>query len=165
LLEHEICTREQCIERLKRSGSNFHNSWVSNPEELVKALFLKLKAFDPDVEWIDNRCELEMEFDKNEFPEGIGTDNIIHVDQLTETEKANLGELKTPEMTLKTIQKKAPLTWKVQIIMVRDATEINVLTIFPGQYAPTLPNAAIQNVDNYAVSQEFWENHVVMLEE
>jgi hypothetical protein len=165
LLEHGLCTREQIDERLKRSGSNFHTSWVSNPDELVKILYMKLKALDPDVEWIDNRCELELEFSKDEFPEGIGTDNLIIVDLLSDTEKAELGEIKTPEITLKTIKRKPPVTWTVQLILVRDATEIDVLTIFPGKYAPTLPNAAIQNVDNYRISVDFWENHVVMEEE
>jgi hypothetical protein len=165
LCKHEICTKEQILERMKRSGSNFSRSWVSDPEELVKAIFLKLKAINPDVEWIDNRCELELVFDKKEFQEGIGTDNIIHLDQLTDDERANLKDLETAEITLKTIKKTPPLTWTVQLIMVRDATEIDVLTIFPGKYAPIMPDAAIQNVDAYQISQEFWKNHTVMVDE
>jgi hypothetical protein len=164
LCEHEICTREQVIERLKRSGSNFNSSWVANPEELVKALFLKLKAIDPDVEWIDNRCELELEFDKDEFPDGIGTDNLIPLDDLSDSEKASLKDQEEDTITLKTVVKTPPHTWKIQLIMVRDATEIDVLTIFPGKYAPILPDPVIQNVENYEVSKNFWENHVVMVE-
>jgi len=164
LCEHEICTREQVHERLKRSGSNFSSTWVSNPEELVKALFLKLKAIDPEVEWIDNRCELELEFDKEEFPEGIGTDNLIPLGELSDSEKANLNEQDEETIVLKTVEKTPPPTWKIQLIMVRDASEIDVLTIFPGKYAPILPDPVIQNVENYQASLDFWENHVVMVE-
>lgn len=165
LCESEICTREQMVERMQRPGSNFNPSWVSNPEELIKVLYMKLKAIDPTIEWINNRCELEILFDRDEFPEGIGYDNLIPLEELTEAEKENSVEEQTDDIPLKTIVKTPPATWEVQLILERDMEEIRILTIFPGKYAPIFPDPEIQSEEDYLASKAFWETHVLMVEE
>jgi hypothetical protein len=165
LCRNEICTREQMLERMKRPGSNFNSSWVSNPEVLIKALFLKLKAIDPSVEWKNNRCELEIVFDREEFPEGIGYDNLIPLNELTGSEKANIVELERDAIPLKTIVKTPPPTWEIQLILERNGEEVRILTIFPGKYAPVFPDPEIQSEEDYLTSKTFWETHVMMVEE
>jgi len=163
LCKSEICTREQMLERMKRPGSNFNPAWVSNPEDLVKGLFLKLKAIDPSVVWKHNRCELEIVFDREEFPEGIGYDNLIPVDELSDTEKADIIELERDAIPLKTIVRTPHPTWEVQLILGRDGEEIRTLTIFPGKYAPIFPDREIQSEEDYLNSKAFWETHVLMV--
>jgi len=163
LCESEIGTREQMVERMKRPGSNFNPAWVSNPEDLVKALFLKLKAIDPSVEWKNNRVEMEIVFDREEFPEGIGYDNLIPLDELSDTEKAGIIELERDAIPLKTIVRTPPPTWEVQLILGRDGEEIRTLTIFPGKYAPIFPDPEIQSEEDYLNSKAFWETHVLMV--
>jgi len=165
LCDSEICTREQMLERMKRPGSNFNPAWVSNPEDLVKALFLKLKAIDPPVEWKHNRCELEILFDREEFPEGIGYDNLVPLDELTDSEKANIVEVESDVIPLKTIAKTPTPTWEIQLILERDGEEIRTLTIFPGKYAPIFPDPEIQSEEDYLNSKGFWETHVLIVEE
>jgi len=160
----EICTRDQMLERMKKPGSNFNPSWVSNPEELIKVLFMKLKAIDPSIEWINNRCELEILFDRDEFPYGIGWDNLIPLEELTGSEKENIVEEKKGAVPLKTIVKIPPVTWEVQLILERDEKEIRILTIFPGRYAPIFPDPDIQSKEDYLTSKAFWETHVMMVE-
>jgi len=164
LCKSEISTREQMEERMKRPGSNFNPSWVSNPEDLIKALFLKLKAIDPSIEWKNNRCELEIVFDREEFPEGIGYDNLIPQDELTESERASIIELERDAIPLKTIVRTPPPTWETQLILERDGEEIRTLTIFPGKYAPIFPDPEIQAEEDYLASKTFWETHVMMVE-
>jgi len=164
LCKSEICTREQMLERMKRPGSNFNPAWVSNPEDLVKGLFLKLKAIDPSVVWKHNRCELEIVFNREEFPEGIGYDNLIPLDELSDTEKADIIELERDAIPLKTIVRTPPPTWEVQLILGRDGEEIRTLTIFPGKYAPIFPDREIQSEEDYLNSKAFWETHVLMVE-
>ncbi len=164
LCESEICTREQMVERMQRPGSNFNPSWVSNPEELIKVLYMKLKAIDPLIEWINNRCELEIIFDREEFPEGIGYDNLITLDELSDEDKADIIELETNAIPLKTLEKKPPPTWDVQLILEKDGEEIRILTIFPGKYAPIFPDREIQSNEDYLASKTFWETHVMMVE-
>ena len=164
MCDSEICTREQMIERMKRPGSNFNPSWVSNPEHLIKALFLKLQAIDPSVEWKNNRCELEIIFDREEFPEGIGYDNLVPLDELSDGEKAGIKELERGVIPLKTLAGTPPPTWEVQLILEKNGEEIRILTIFPGKYAPIFPDREIQSKDDYLASKTFWETHVMMVE-
>ena len=50
-------------------------------------------------------------------------------------------------------------TRKLNIILFKEKEELNIITIFPGKFAPALPNKEIQNNDIYNISKLFWEDY------
>lgn len=158
-------TTDRITEQMERPGSKFNPSWVSNPHDLIRALWIKLKAQNMDARWISDRCVLELTFDRKEFPDGIGTDNLISIDEIPEQERANIREEPTDIIGLKTIIYTPEKTWKLHLILGRIEDKTSILTIFPGKYAPMFPDPELQSNEEYLISKTFWENHVLIVEE
>ncbi|KPK79117.1 MAG: hypothetical protein AMS27_18355 [Bacteroides sp. SM23_62_1] len=112
--------------------------------------------------WMDDRCEVRLNFSKEDFPEGIGEDHIIHIDKLPEVIKNKL-----PDQEYETLQKIQFIghprkTWSVNLIIKRIENQQVIITIFPGIYAPLLPNTEEQSEEEYRKSIEFWSKHVLI---
>jgi hypothetical protein len=50
-------------------------------------------------------------------------------------------------------------TRKINIILTKENEELNIITIFPGKFAPALPDTNIQTEKKFNISKEFWDNH------
>lgn len=138
-------------EKLLTVGSKFDSEFASNPRGILD----KLNQRQPNmlIAQANNRTALIYQFEKS-----IGFDSIIHVSELTTSDLSNIQEEKRGEQTVRTIELcQFPET--NQIVVIIDSDTNNVITFYPGCYAPPFPALGQMKLD-YEQSDQFWGNHI-----
>jgi len=162
LIKNSEYSNEIIDNQIKEKGSKFFKSFASDPLHLLDIVVRKFRNDGVVAGWMDDRCEVRLNFSKEDFPEGIGEDHIIHIDKLPEVIKNKL-----PDQEYETLQKIQFIghprkTWSVNLIIKRIENQQVIITIFPGIYAPLLPNTEEQSEEEYRKSIEFWSKHVLI---
>ena len=114
---------------LKINSSKFFKSFATNPIDLINKIEEKL--FKQSLQEGKNEISLL-------FNDVIGFDLLIN------------NNLKNKDYTT---------TRKLNIILFKENENLNIITIFPGEFAPALPDIETQSQENYNISKEFWDNH------
>lgn len=125
-------------------GSKFYSE---SPEDLLEEAmrlfpetFRKVKSDD------DGRIRISLS-----FPRDIGVSNVVSVDELTDEEKNRIENIDRNGKIVRFVKTDRIIpTHECQIIL---SNEWNLITIFPGEMAPPLP-------DSPDVHDEYWNNHV-----
>ena len=151
-------------QQLELSGSKFFPHFASNPNELLKKIRKMIKEEKFKYRHLKNKFEITITFSKKNYPQGIGTDNIIAYSKLTSAEKAKVV-IKKRENTDVMLLKKSLVqpTWSVQVILLKDDHEINIISVFPGKLCPPLPNPETQVKKEFNANRRFWEKHVFIV--
>ncbi len=162
LISHSDYSEEDIMNQLKEHGSQFYKSFASDPLHLLDLVKNKFRQDGDEAKWIRDRCEVRLNFSKVNFPEGVGEDHIIHIDKLPDEKKNQL-----PDLEYETLQKiqfsgHPKKTWTVNMIIKKVEENPVIITIFPGIYAPLLPNSEEQTEEEYRKSTEFWSKHVLI---
>ena len=118
-------------ESIKTHSSKFFKSFAKNPLELVEKIKPKLLKKKLN----EGRNEITVNF--NEI---IGFDLLIN-----NTEKNN---------TFYT-------TRKLNIILFKEDEALNIITIFPGKFAPPLPDSETQSEQVYSIAKQFWNDYKI----
>ena len=163
LLKNSNYSKTDILNQTKIYGSKFHFSFVKNPLELLTIIEGKISEQHLHLEFIKNKCELSISFAKDKFPEGIGNDTIVNINSLSENEKKNINKSFKNNIPIKTVKlKREILTWDLNII-IGNEQEPEIITFFPGKYAPPLPDKAWQTIKQYNEYVEFWDKYVFLL--
>ncbi len=142
---------------LNREGSKFNSNFAGNP--LVLLTLLKSEIEDGNYRSIDHsggKIDFIIQFDK-----AIGTSGIIKIDDLTEEEVRSLKMIKYRNANIlkATINRTIP-TKQVNLVTRLKNDSYEIITVFPGIYAPSLPDKGKQSKDEYMESRGFWDKYV-----
>jgi hypothetical protein len=150
---------------LNSSGSKFFSSFANNPDEL----FVKItELLDKGIEKKNSessKSEYTITLNTGDYPEGIGTDNLVHKSELS---KRQIMDIKTEIINgfVVNILFTIPCnTWTLNIITgTKESGDMYLITSFPGKWAPPFPSVFPQAGVEHQDSLKFWEEHVFIRE-
>ena len=146
-------------EKLSLGGSIFHYSFASNPLQLIKQLS-NADKIEIIEESLSENIELRLRFSYSDFPEGIGTNNLIHKNTLSEEQKSRIENRVFSGENIQFVKSKPQKTKEIIFIASKKDSKFHIITIFPGMYAPTFPLKNRQSTKDYYHCREFWDNYV-----
>ena len=121
--------------------SKFETTFVSSPTDLINVIRIKfIKSYRNSIDFYNNRLEIQFVFRKREYKNGIGIDNIIR-----KGSKVTSGRS----------------TWLLNVILFINNGQIEIITAFPGKYAPALPSSN-QTRNEYDKSMKFWNDYILL---
>lgn len=164
LLQTSNYTLAEIEEQLKVPGSKFNYSFTPNPIVLFNIIKNYLQEQETKCEWKDNRCEITIEFDTKQYPDGVGVDGIINIEQLIPEELKTLTSTLRFGKPIMVVEKEKVPAWTVNIILLKEREQTMIKSIFPGIYAPPLPDLHFQASEDYQRSLLFWNKHAFISE-
>jgi len=142
-------------------GSRFFADFASDIPGLLNRIF-----HHPFVvlETGDRNIQLNGKVPPSDFPQGIGTRAVIHVDELTATEKAGVFLRKNRGLDLLHLAvDRIPHTWEFTLVL-RPTQQGHVfITAFPGPPAMPLPQHRLGR-KRQEECKAFWDKHVFLVE-
>lgn len=139
-------------------GSVFSKEFSDNPIQLLNKLMeLRIDIFEIDQQ--TQNLHLEYSFSKKDYPNGIGVDNLVSMNELTANEVLSIETKNMGGGIIKYIDTSSKSSWNIHLIMTKLGDLYTVITIFPGKYAPPFPNQKYQSKENYNANIEFWKKH------
>ena len=141
-------------EQIDLIGSKFFSSFCQSPTELYDK--------------ITDRVPSKIIHQENgnvvycyTFEENIGYDSIIAISELSSKEQNTIVLEKRNHYEVKVIRKnKRNATKQLNVVFQKNSNEI--ITMFPGIYAPPLPSE-VMNIEELLRATEFWENYVFIV--
>lgn len=153
-------TDEDINKQLAIVGSKFHPGFSKNPIQLWKKIQGHEKfLYSETGEWKKDKFTIVLFFGEKDSPDGIGEDSLVGVDELPTAEKNLLLEQDRDGIAVKHVplSRKNP-TWQINIVLWNKTNPV-VRTIFPGIYAPPLPNPDRLTKTEFIESKQFWDAH------
>lgn len=153
-------TDEDINKQLAIVGSNFHPGFSKNPIQLWEKIQGHEKFLYPETkEWDKNRFTVILFFKQKDYTDGIGEDALVSLDDLLPAEKNFSQEQDRDDITVKyvPVNRQNP-TWQINIVLGNEP-EPMVRTIFPGIYAPPLPDPVRLTKTEFIESKQFWDAH------
>ena len=142
-------------------ASKFLKNFAANPYEVLN----RVKQNTPSDICVNNnsesgKTEITIIFSNKDFKDGIGFDRVININKLNKNQIKNLKQIKSESHTITTIKGNPVKTLKLNIITEQINNNINLITLFPGQHAPPLPDKHHQSLKNFIISKNYWDKHV-----
>jgi hypothetical protein len=144
-------SQTEILDRLSIIGSKFNEDFVSNPVELVDIL----NQSSPHITIFQENGRIALVF---QFSFSIGTDSLIEIMQIIPEERKNIYLEERGSINVGVIQMDNLLQTD-QIVVIVDATSHNLVTLYPGIYAPSFPTEEQSKEDNQ-ISLDFWKKHL-----
>jgi hypothetical protein len=161
-MDHSDYASEDIDYQLHMKGSKFSQFFCDNPRHLLEVLREEYQKKQIESFWSEDRCEFQIRFLRTEFPKGIGEDRVVHIDEVPGFVKESFAG-KDLETLHSIVYKAVPkLTWTVNIILQIIDSKPEILSVFPGIYAPPFPNIEEQDEGHFAESMEFWCKHIII---
>jgi hypothetical protein len=138
---------DQIIEQLALVGSKFSHTFATEPLEILNRLDQGI-IFSKSLE---NNKTLFL---------GIGDSALQSLSKLDETEQARKYKVKRGDFEVWTCEVvRLPTTNVLSIITMEKAGVFDIITLFPGDYAPAFPRGT-SKLDE--VNKLFWEEHCLL---
>ena len=143
---------DQIIKSLNTIGSKFYARFCSNPFDLM----LKINNYKP-FESIDQSNGNKAIIYKIPFTGGIGTNTILNLKEIQPQDRHKLNKLNRNGFYVNVLERSF-FEFTNQLVVI--CNQFNqVMTIFPGLYAPAFPTQ-LNDENEIKSSILFWENHV-----
>ncbi len=158
-------TSRDIDEALKIPGSKFNSNFCSDPDNLMTKLD---NDFDSAVssEPSETIRILEYAYSENDYPDGIGRESVVAIDDLTDEERKGLFRRKREEGSADEVwhlcHDPVP-TWDLTVVIEMSGDERSLLAVYPGKPAPPLPDKTVQDDNSYERSREFWKRHAFII--
>jgi hypothetical protein len=113
-------------------------------------------------ETIGSYLHVQLKFDPNVYPQGIGKLGVVPIDDLSKLGtstvfvKENRGKL-----LQHAIVDELPHTWEMILVLKPQKSYQLLITAFPGTGALPIPHTKMKDAD-FKASTHFWENHVFL---
>ncbi len=146
--------------QLSISGSKFHPVFASNPINLWEKI-QKHHDFNilEDKIWKNGQAKIILTYKIEQYPIGIGYDSLLRIDELTAEQKKQLKQEDRDGFLVNYISlNELKPTWQANVILTK-GTKIQLITIFPGIFAPALPKQKKQSEKEWIKSRNFWEQY------
>lgn len=142
-------------------GSRFFADFASDIPGLLNQTFQYPFVV---LETGDRNIQLNGQVSRTDFPDGIGTRGVVHVDELSATERASIFICKNRGLDLLHLRvDKIPPTWEFTLVL-RPTQQGHVfITAFPGPPAMPLPQHRLGR-KRQEECKAFWDAHVFLVE-
>ncbi len=147
-------------DRLKKNVSKFSREFADNPFTIIDRIS---KTDTYVVEFSresGDRIEVGMKFSESSFPGGVGFDSLVSLDDISPVDAGRVfmedgvQYIHLPGGSL--------INWRMNLILGRLNGKVEVITFFPGTYAPPLPDNEFQSEEELRQSRQFWKEHAVV---
>lgn len=157
ILENTSYTKNDIDVELQKEGSKFNPDFASNPLALMELLKAEIEGGNyRSVAGEGNKMDFVIHFGME-----TGTTRIISIDELTPEEIRSMKMIRYRNTSiLKADIKRTIPTNQVNLVTRRNENHFEIITVFPGIYAPPLPDKEKQPEEDYKASKEFWEGYV-----
>ncbi len=164
LLNNSSYSEKEIVERIARPGSKFEDHFAKDPDELLERINQFRVHKNAMVTGRNNRIEISYKYSKDDYPLGIGTDNIVSRSVLTAGQIKELRYEKRKNDLIGVIKLKDVITWEINVILSElNNDEAKIVTIFPGLYAPAFPSDHTAGTEGYLSSKRFWDEYVFVI--
>ena len=138
-------------------GSTFNSAVVENAFRLIQFISNKISQRDYKMKINANEVAIIIQSEKDH----IGYDALMPIAELSDEE---LEEIKWTDRLGYQIQylKKTPTRTHQMMAIFHQNEELELKTVFPGEYAPPFPNKTIQTEQEFSKSKIFWNQHVLL---
>jgi hypothetical protein len=144
-------SHKEILDRLSIIGSKFNEDFVSDPVELVEML----NQINPQKTVFQENGRIALIF---QFSSSVGTDSLIKKMRIISEERKNIYLEERGSFNVGVIQLDY-LPQTNQIVVIVDAKSYNLVTLYPGIYAPSFPTEDQSKGDNQ-ISLDFWKKHL-----
>jgi hypothetical protein len=144
-------------EQLDMVGSKFVPAFARQPMDILNSL--KKDSFtNRDIG--DNKIVAQYTFSEQEFPNGIGNSALIPLNKLSDQQQATKYKVNRNNYEVWTCEvDELPITNLLTIIALNQENTLQIVTLFPGDYAPAFPQGLGDQEEKKRV---FWEGHCLM---
>jgi hypothetical protein len=144
-------------EQLDMVGSKFVPAFAQHPMDILNSL---KKAFFTNRDIGDNKIVAQYTFSEQEFPNGIGNSALIPLNKLSDQQQATKYKVNRNNYEVWTCEvEELPTTNLLTIIALNHENTLQIVTLFPGDYAPAFPQGLGDQEEKKRV---FWEGHCLM---
>ena len=158
-------TTEEIRNKTHIPGSKFSDMFVKGPDELYTIISELVNRPDTRLIWRNGKCEFEWTYQSSAFPSGIGYDCLINIDLLNPGQKQIIQKMLVHGYEVSVLKGMPEKTWTLNAILRKISDyEADIVTIFPGRWAPPFPNSFEPGSDEYLASSSFWNNYVFLRE-
>lgn len=148
-------SNEQIHQQLKEDRSKFDRDFAANPEVLWQKLAQQIELGNYQIIGNPNKKVLIFLFE-NQY---VGEDNLYQLPEPVAHDEVYGNTVHNPIIKIHG----TPIeTKQVNCILSQVDEQIEVLTIFPGVYAPPFPNIEKQTEKEYSESYAFWTTHAII---
>ncbi len=142
-------------------GSRFFANFALDIQGLLNRICLYPSVI---LETGDRNIQLNGQVSPADFPNGIGTKAVLHVDELSASQRAAIFLRKNRGLDLLHLQvDKVPPTWEFTLVL-RPTQQGHVfITAFPGSPALPLPQHRLGR-KRQEECKAFWDKHVFLVE-
>ena len=149
---------EQIDKELKLIGSKFHRTFALSPINLLD----ELSGANSLKHMIETgQSVFQFSFDPLKFPNGIGNSAIVKISGCSDEERAQLKKIRRGQFEVWSLSvSELPPTWTMTIISRSREESCEIITLFPGEYAPKFP---IKGDPNESINRLFWEDHAFLM--
>jgi len=152
----EYSTKE-IREQLDMVGSKFEPSFVRQPIEILNSLD-KAAFTQRDIE--NNKIVVQFSFSSKDFPHSIGNSALIPLNELSAQQQAAKYKVNRSNYEVWTCDvAELPSTNLLSIIALKHENMLQIVTLFPGDYAPAFPRGM---GDSEEMNRVFWEGHCLL---
>lgn len=138
-------------------GSKFFVDFAQQPIGILAQLH---KATCSKIDLEENKTLFQYEFPLNDFPNGIGNSALLPLKELSDEQQAAKYQVLRDHYKVWTCAVfELPKTNLLSLIAANKRDTYDVITLFTGEYAPSIP-FGIGNQD--AMNQVFWERHCLL---
>jgi hypothetical protein len=164
LIENGGITMSEINEILSTPGSKFHPVFANTPLILWERILARKDSLLPEPgSWPDDRFDVIMHFNADEYPDGIGTDVLVKISDLPEEKACSVVRQGRGDYHINSLKgMEAINSWQLNLVLGKEE-EVFVRTIFPGIYAPPFPDEHSQVKEAYDKSQQFWSSHALIV--
>ena len=154
-------TEKEWRPHLSSPGSRFFSSFARELSELFQQI---QRGSISETMGANGNQVIEVVFSENDFPQGVGTQGILPLKELKVDETVNIYIQTNRGVPLKHLTVKVlPATNTATVILRPEKGHSLFITAFPGPPAMPLP-AAGMNKELYAACEQFWDQHVFLVQ-
>lgn len=149
---------EQIDKELKLIGSKFHQTFAPYPIDLLGELSVA-NAFKHTID--AEQSVFQFSYDAIKFPFGIGKSALLKISESSNEERSRLIKTQRGQFDVWSLQvSELPPTWTMTIIANPRRGANEIITLFPGEFAPKFPT---KGDPNESESRIFWEDHAFLM--
>lgn len=144
-------------EQLDMVGSKFNKEFAQQPIDILISL---AKASFTQRDIANTKIVGQFSFSWDDFPNGIGNSALIPLSELSAQQQADKYKVNRSNYEVWTCDvAELPATNLLSIIALKLENSLQIVTLFPGDYAPAFPRGL---GDSEELNRVFWEGHCLL---
>ncbi|MFW6351758.1 MAG: hypothetical protein ACOC2E_05190 [Bacteroidota bacterium] len=154
-------TAEEAYEMMQKPGSKFYPAFARHPVHLWERISALQKHLTEVKKQGNQKRAFIFQIPEILYPQGIGNDGIINLSDLSAQEKKMMTSTLRNGFEIFSVKLARPLpTWQMNLILETSDERHKIITLFPGTYAPPLPDPDWHTAEQINDYSNFWNQYV-----